>query len=69
MQDNSWHINYYIFIYHFESRKSGYEGEKKKMSWESKELFRWNKKHFSYFLKGYYLVKKNKNRRRKYSNK
>ena len=30
MQDNSWHINYYIFIYHFESRKSGYEGEKKK---------------------------------------
>ena len=30
MQDNSWQINYYIFIYHFESRKSGYEGEKKR---------------------------------------
>ena len=27
---------------------------------EWKELFRWNKKHFSYFLKGYHLVK-NKN--------
>ena len=28
------------------------------ISSERKELFRWNKKHFSYFLKGYHLVKK-----------
>ena len=30
------------------------------ISWERKELFIWNKKHFSYFLKGYHLVR-NKN--------
>ena len=28
------------------------------ISWERKDLFRWNKKHFSWFLKGYHLVKK-----------
>ena len=27
------------------------------ISQERKELFRWNKKHFSYFLKGSHLVK------------
>ena len=26
---------------------------KTEMSWERKELFRWNKKHFSSFLKGF----------------
>ena len=26
------------------------------ISWEQKELFRWNQKHFSWFLKGYHLV-------------
>ena len=29
-----------------------------RISQERKELFRWNKKHFSKFLKGYHLVKK-----------
>ena len=42
-------------------RKRGKDGNTKIwISWEWKELFRWNKKHFSYFLKGYHLVK-NKN--------
>ena len=27
------------------------------ISWERKELLRWNKKHFSSFLKGFYLPK------------
>ena len=43
-------------------REKGGEDENTKIwiSWERKELFRWNKKHFSWFLKGYNLVK-NKN--------
>ena len=34
------------------------------ISQEQKELFRWNKKHFSQFLKGYNLVR-NKNLKKK----
>ena len=26
--------------------------------WEQKEIFRWNREHISYFLRGYDLVKK-----------
>ena len=38
-------------------RKRGEEENTKTwISQERKELFRWNKKHFSYFLKGYHLV-------------
>ena len=38
-------------------RKRGEEGNTKIwISWERKELFGWNKKHFSYFLKGYHLM-------------
>ena len=54
-------INYSTSICPFESGKCGKEGKKiTKMwiSWERKELFRWNKKHFSQLLKGYHLVKK-----------
>ena len=42
--------------------KKSREDEKTKIwiSWEQKELLRLNKKHFSWFLKGYKLVK-NKN--------
>ena len=31
-----------------------------RVSRERKELFRWNKKHFSWFLKGYHLVRNKK---------
>ena len=42
-------------------RKRGKERNAKIwISRERKELFRWNKKHSSYFLKGYHLVKKYK---------
>ena len=30
--------------------------------WQRKELFRWNKRHFSQFLKGHYFVKNTKQR-------
>ena len=43
-------------------RKRGEDGNLKIwISWERKELFRWNKKHFSWFLKGYHLAKNKKN--------
>ena len=32
------------------------ENTKTWISREQTELFRWNKKHFSYFLKGYHLM-------------
>ena len=42
-------------------RKRGEDGNTKIwLSRVRKELFRWNKKHFSYFLKGYHLVKNKK---------
>ena len=44
------------------------ENTKTWISREGKELLRWNKKHFSYLLKGYHLVKNTnliKNKRRK----
>ena len=34
-----------------------YENTKTWISQDRKELFRWNKKHFSYFLKGFHLVR------------
>ena len=44
-----------------EGRKRGKnENTKTLVSQERKELFKWTKKHFSYFLKGYHLVR-NKN--------
>ena len=44
-----------------DSEKREEDGNRKTwISWERKELFRWNKKHFSQFLKGYRLVE-NKN--------
>ena len=41
-----------------ESGKCGKKITKIWISWERKELFRWNKKHFSYFLKAYHSMKK-----------
>ena len=41
--------------------KKGEDGYTKNLiSRERKELFRWNKKHFLEFLKGYYLVRNKK---------
>ena len=40
--------------------KTGDENTKSWISGEQKERFRWNKKHFSQFFKGYHL-EKNKN--------
>ena len=54
-------INYSTFICPFASGKWRNEQEKLRKIWISRErenLFRWNKKHFSQFLKGYDLVKK-----------
>ena len=45
-------INYSTSICPFESGKNGKEAEKNTKIWisrERKELFRWNKKHFSVF--------------------
>ena len=49
-------INYSTSIGPFKSGNCGKEG--KKLRKERKELFWWNKKDFSLFLKGYHLVKK-----------
>ena len=39
--------------------KRGKDGNTKIwISWDQKEFFQWNKKHFSLFLKGYHLLKK-----------
>ena len=52
-------INYSTSICPFESGKSGKKEEKYRLEYlENEKLFRWNKKHFSQFLKGYHLVKK-----------
>ena len=49
-------INYSTSIFPLESRKCGKEGEKiQKFEYLEKEK---SKKHFSLFLKGYYLVKR-----------
>ena len=39
-------------------KKGEDENTKTWISRERKELFRWNKKHFPWFLKGYHFVKK-----------
>ena len=63
MQVNSWHHK----LFHFRLSYWIWKVWKRRgkitkicISRERKELFRWNKKHFPSFLKGYYLVK-NKN--------
>ena len=52
-------IMYSFFVRPFESGKWKGRGKITKIwiSRERKELFRWNKKHLSQFLKGYYLVR------------
>ena len=61
MQANWWH--YKLFHSHlsfwiWELWKGREKITKILMSWERKELFRWNKEHFSYFLNGDHLEKK-----------
>ena len=52
-------IMYSFFVCPFESGNWKGRGKITKIwkSRERKELFRWNKKHLSQFLKGYYLVR------------
>ena len=56
MQANSWYHKLFHFDLFFWIWKV-WEGRGKItkiwISWEQKELFRWNRKHFSQFLKGY----------------
>ena len=62
MQANSWQIIPLPFVLlNLESVERRGKITKIWISGEWKELFRWNKKHFSTFLKGYHLTKKNKN--------
>ena len=63
-QVNSWHhklFHFHLSFWTWEVWKGREKITKIWISWERKELFRWNKKHFSKFVKGYHLVKKNKN--------
>ena len=57
-------INYYSFIFPFESEKYGKEKEKKLQNLEylenEKTFLDSIKKHFLYFLKGCHLIKKQK---------
>ena len=61
--DSWWHHNFNIYLGSSSKamaagRKSGEDGNTKNwISCERKELFRWNKKYLSKFLKGYHLVK------------
>ena len=62
-QVNSWHHKLFHFHLSFWIWKVWRGSEKITKNWisrERKELFRWNKKHFSQCLKGYHLVKKQK---------
>ena len=63
MQANSWHklFHFHLTFWIWKMWKQKGKTTKNWISRERKELFRWNKKHFSQFLKGYHLVKKNKN--------
>ena len=61
MLANSWHHKLFHFHLSFliwKVWKGRVKSTKDWISWEQKGLFRWNKKHFSYFLKGCCLVKK-----------
>ena len=61
MQVNWWHHKLFLFHLLFWIWKLWKRREKITKIWISqqwKELFRWNKKHFSWFLKGCHLVKK-----------
>ena len=63
MQANSWrHILFYfhLFFWIWKVWKGRGEITKSWISRERKKLFRWNKKHFSQFLKGYHVAKKEK---------
>ena len=48
------------FIFDHVEKEGRREIQKNWISREQKEHFRWNKKHFSQFLKGYHLVKNQK---------
>ena len=65
MQVNSWHhklFHFHLFFWIWKVLKGREKITKTWISRKWKELFRWNKKHFSQFLKGYHLVRyKNKN--------
>ena len=67
MQTNYWcHQLFHIHL-SFWIRKVWKGRGKITKSWisrERKELFRWNQKHFSQFLKGYHLVKKHSGHKR-----
>ena len=61
MQANSWHhklFHFHLFFWIWKVWKGRGKITKTWISRKRKELFRWNKKHFSQFLKGYHLVKK-----------
>ena len=61
MQANLWHqklFHFHLFFWIWKVWKGREKITKIWISRERKELFRWNKKHFSWFLKGYRLVKK-----------
>ena len=61
MQASSWHhklFHFHLFFWVWKVWKGRGKIRKIWVSWEQKELFRRNKKHFSEFLKGYHFVKK-----------
>ena len=61
MQDNFWHHKLFHFHLSFWIWKVSKRREKITkiwISWERKKIFRWNKKHFSQFLKVFHLMKK-----------
>ena len=59
MQANSWRhklFHFHLFFWIWKVWKGRGKITKIWISQEQKELFRWNKKHFSQFLKGYHLL-------------
>ena len=61
MQANSWHhelFHFHLLFWIWKVWKGREKITKIWISLERKELFRWNKRHFSQFLKGYHLVNK-----------
>ena len=61
LQVNSWHhklFHFHLFFWIWKGWKGRWKITKNWISREWKELLKWNKKHFSEFLKGYHWVKK-----------
>ena len=61
MEVNSWHhklFHFYLSFWIWKVWKGSKKITKNGIYRERKELLRWNKKYFSYFLKGYHLTKK-----------